>query len=44
MNADPDKYVYIGYDIGFNTRIEFSLPDGSVGNFTGWYELISAYW
>ena len=30
-NADPDKYVYSSYGIGFDTRSEFSLPDGSVG-------------
>ena len=30
-NADSDKYVYSGYGIGFDTRIEYSLPNGSVG-------------
>ena len=30
-NANPDKYLYSGYCIGFDTRIEFSLPEGSVG-------------
>ena len=30
-NTDPDKYVYTGYGIGFDSRSEFSLPDGSVG-------------
>ena len=30
-NADPDKYVYTGYRIGFVSRSEFSLPDGSMG-------------
>ena len=30
-NADPDKYWYSGYGVGFNTRGEYSLPDGSVG-------------
>ena len=29
-NADPDKYVYTGYDIGFDSRSEFSLPDRSI--------------
>ena len=29
-NADPDKYVYIGYGIGFYSRSEFLLPDGSM--------------
>ena len=28
-NADPDKYVYTGYGIGFDSRSEFSLSDGS---------------
>ena len=51
-NADPDKYVYGGYGIGFDKQIKFSWPDGSVGKnyrtrryyFLSWYELISAYW
>ena len=30
-NADPDKYRYSGYDIGFDARSYFSLPDGSWG-------------
>ena len=30
-NADPDKYVYSGYIIGFDSRSKISLPDGSVG-------------
>ena len=30
-NADPDKYKYTGYIIGFYSRSEFSLPDGSMG-------------
>ena len=30
-NADPDKDVYSGYGIGFDSRSEFSLPDGSMG-------------
>ena len=30
-NADPDKYVYTGYGIRFDSRSEFSLPDGSMG-------------
>ena len=29
--ADPEKYVYSGYGVGFDTQIEYSLPDGSVG-------------
>ena len=29
-NADPDKYIYTGYSIGFDSRSEFSLPDGSL--------------
>ena len=31
INADPDKYKYSGYSIGFDSRSEFSLPDGSMG-------------
>ena len=31
MNADTDKYKYSGYNIGFDSRSEFSLPDGSMG-------------
>ena len=30
-NANPDKYVYGGYSIEFDSRSEFSLTDGSVG-------------
>ena len=40
-NADPDKYLYTGYGNGFDSHSEFSLPDGSMGN---WYDLICAYW
>ena len=29
-NADPDKYKYSSYAIGFDSRLEFSLPDVSV--------------
>ena len=29
-NADPDKYVYIVYGIGFKSCSEFSLPDCSM--------------
>ena len=30
-NADPDKYKYSGYGIGFDSRSKFSLPDDSMG-------------
>ena len=30
-NANPDKYVYTGYGIGFDSRSKFPLPDGSMG-------------
>ena len=30
-NADPDKYKYSGYAIGYDSPSEFSLNDGSVG-------------
>ena len=31
INADPDKYLYSGYVIEFDTCIEFSLHDGNIG-------------
>ena len=30
-NADPDKYKYSGYGMGFDSHPEFLLPDGSYG-------------
>ena len=30
-DTDPDKYKYSGYGIGFDSRSEFSLTDGSLG-------------
>ena len=30
-NATPDKYGYSGYDIGFDARSQFPLPDDSWG-------------
>ena len=30
-NVDLDKYIYSGYDIGFDSRSEFSFTDGSMG-------------
>ena len=30
MLADPHKYVYSGYGIGFGLRSKFLLPDGSM--------------
>ena len=30
-NADPDKYKYSGYNIGFDSRSEFSFTDESLG-------------
>ena len=30
-NADPDKYKYSGYSVGFNSRSEFLLSDCSTG-------------
>ena len=29
-NADPGKYKYSGYGIGFDSRSEFSFTDGSM--------------
>ena len=39
-NAYSDKYVYTGYRIGFDSRLEFSLPDGSMGEMSLLLELI----
>ena len=30
-NAYPDKYKYSSYDIGFDSRSEYSFTDGSMG-------------
>ena len=30
-NTDPDKYGYSGYGIEFDTRSQFSIPDGEWG-------------
>ena len=30
-NDDPDKCSYSGYGIGFDTHIEYSLPDSNIG-------------
>ena len=30
-NADPDKYKYSGYGLGFDSRSEFLFTDGSMG-------------
>ena len=32
-NADPDKYVYTGYSIGFDSHLAFPLRDGSMGKY-----------
>ena len=42
-NADSDKYRYSGYDIRFNSRSEFSLPNGSMGRNVIILELIWAH-
>ena len=39
-NADPDKYVYSSYCIGFDSRSEFSVPDSSMGKISLFLELI----
>ena len=39
-NADPDKYVYSRYGIGFNSCSEFSLLDGGVGKMFLFFKLI----
>ena len=38
-NADPDKYEYSSYDIGFDSRLEFSLTDGSAGQNVAIFEV-----
>ena len=30
-NADSDKYKYSSYDIGLDSRLEFSFTDGGMG-------------
>ena len=30
-NADPDKYVRHGYDNGFHSHSQYSLPNGDLG-------------
>ena len=30
-NADPDKYIYSGYSIGFDSRSEFSFTNDRMG-------------
>ena len=30
-NADPEKYVYTSYGIGFGLRWKFSLPESNMG-------------
>ena len=29
--VDPSKYTYSGYGIGLGTRVEYLLPDSSIG-------------
>ena len=43
-NADPDKYVYSGYGIGFDTRIDFVLPDVSAGKNVITFEVDMSSW
>ena len=42
-NTDPDKYVYSGYGIGFDSRSEFSLIDGSMEKILLFLELICEF-
>ena len=35
-SADPDKYKYRGYGVGFDSRSEFSFADGSMGKKYFW--------
>ena len=39
-SADPDKYKYSDYDIGFNFRSQFLFTDGSMGKNALFLELI----
>ena len=39
-NADPDKYKYSGYSIGFDSRSKFSFTNGSMGKMSLFVELI----
>ena len=39
-NADPDKYKYSGYGIGFDSRSGCSLPDGSIRKMLLFLELV----
>ena len=32
-NADPDKFKYSSYSIGFDSRSDFLLPDESMGKY-----------
>ena len=38
-NAAPGKYSYSGYGIGFETRGQYSLPDGSIGKYVIIFEV-----
>ena len=42
-NADPNKYVYSGFGIGFDFRSEFSLPDENLGKNVIFLELLCAH-
>ena len=42
-NADPDKYGYTGYGIGFDPRSQFSLPDGNWGKNSLFLELVIVF-
>ena len=39
-NGDPNKYKYSGYGIGFDSRLEFSLANRSMGKMLLFLELI----
>ena len=41
-NANPDKYIYSGYGIGFDSCSESLLPDGSIVKNVIIFELIWA--
>ena len=41
--TDPDKHKYSGYGMGFDSRSEFLLSDGSMGKMLLFLELIWAH-
>ena len=42
-NADPDKYKYSAYDIGFDSRSQYAFTDGSMGKIVVFGTDMSSY-